>query len=58
MNKVHFTSLIEYFRFILVSKNDKYQIKRILKHIDIKDLELIYLIIDDELDRRNRKCRR
>lgn len=52
MNKVHFTSLVDYFRFILVSRNDKYQIKRILRHIDIKDLELIYLIINDELDRR------
>lgn len=54
MKKVHFTSLVDYFRFMLLSTNDKYQIQRILRHIDIKNLELIYLIIDNELDRRNK----
>ena len=48
-------TLTEYFYFLLLNKEDKHIIKKILNHMDNKNFELIFLIIKDEIDERNNR---
>lgn len=55
MAKVHMNTLTKYFEISLVNRKYKHRIRKILKCMDIEDLELIFLIINDELDRINKR---
>lgn len=55
MAKVHMNTLIKYYEILLVNRKYKHRIRKILKCMDNEDLELIFLIINDELDRINKR---